>query len=46
MNESTIILAKESISDGNEVNKINEIKPLTNEEIEGYNIQKIYLWNL
>ncbi|MDH0061464.1 hypothetical protein [Leclercia adecarboxylata] len=40
MNESTIILAKESISDGNEVNKINEIKPLTNEEIEGYNIQK------
>ncbi|EMV1559988.1 hypothetical protein AABV68_001248 [Enterobacter ludwigii] len=40
MNEPTIILAKESISDGSEVNKINEIRPLTNEEIESYDIQK------
>lgn len=39
MSESTIILAKESISDGSEVNKINEIRPLTNEEIEGYDTQ-------
>lgn len=40
MNEFTIILAKESISDGSEVNKINEIRPLTNKDIEGYETQK------
>lgn len=40
MSDSTIILAKESISDGNEVNKINEIRPLGNEEIEIYDTQK------
>lgn len=40
MSDSTIILAKESISDGNEVNKINEIRPLGNEEIEIYDAQK------
>lgn len=40
MNESTIILAKESISDGTEVNKINEIRPLTREEIGRYDAQK------
>lgn len=46
MSESTIILAKESISDGSEVNEINEIRPLSNEEIEVYDTQKIYLWSL
>lgn len=40
MSESTIILAKESISDGSEVNKINEIRPLGNEEVEVYDTQK------
>ncbi|EEW7630027.1 hypothetical protein NG486_001321 [Escherichia coli] len=40
MSESTIILAKESISDGSEVNEINEIRPLSNEEIEVYDTQK------
>lgn len=40
MSESTIILAKESISDGSEVNKINEVRPLGNEEIEVYDTQK------
>ncbi|MEX6095563.1 hypothetical protein, partial [Morganella morganii] len=40
MSESTIILAKESISDGHEVNKINQIRTLTNEEIEWYDTQK------
>ncbi|EIP3265468.1 hypothetical protein LSE32_003397, partial [Escherichia coli] len=40
MSESTIILAKESISDGREVNEINEIRPLSNEEIEVYDTQK------
>lgn len=40
MGESTIILAKESISDGSEVNKINEIRPLGNEEVEVYDTQK------
>lgn len=40
MSEFTIILAKESISDGSEVNKINEIRPLGNEEIEVYDTQK------
>ncbi|EKN6013600.1 TPA: hypothetical protein ACJ2UR_003040 [Yersinia enterocolitica] len=40
MSESTIILAKESISDGSKVNTINEIRPLTNEDVEGYETQK------
>ncbi|SFH69768.1 hypothetical protein [Klebsiella quasipneumoniae] len=40
MSESTIILAKESISDGSEDNKISEIRPLSNEEIEVYDTQK------
>ncbi|WP_158784081.1 hypothetical protein [Pantoea sp. BAV 3049] len=40
MSESTIILAKESISDGSEVNKINEIRPLGNKEIEIYEAQR------
>lgn len=40
MSESTIILAKESISDGSEDNKISEIRPLSNEEVEVYDTQK------
>ncbi len=40
MSESNIILAKESISDGSEDNKISEIRPLSNEEIEVYDTQK------
>ncbi|HCB2406028.1 TPA: hypothetical protein MYR72_005114 [Escherichia coli] len=46
MSESTIILAKESISDGREVNEINEIRPLSNEEIEVYDTQKKYTYGV
>lgn len=36
MSESTIILAKESISEGIEANKINEIRTLSDDELETY----------